>query len=85
MIGSSLPELVLSFMLLVSSGPQTISITLSLTKPATEKPSATVVSISVKNISSEPQSRREKRCFFRFFNSTHRRYEWLRSSTHKRG
>jgi hypothetical protein len=56
MIGSSLPKLFVSFMFLVSSGPPTISITLSFTKSATEKPSATVVSISVKNISSEPQS-----------------------------
>jgi hypothetical protein len=56
MIGSSLPKLFVSFMFLVSSGPPTISITPRFTKPATEKPSATVVSISVKNISSEPQS-----------------------------
>ncbi len=56
MIGRGLPKSVLSFMLLVSSGPQTVSISLSLTKPATDKPSAIVVIISVKNISSEPQS-----------------------------
>ncbi len=66
MIGGSLPRLLVSFTFLVSSEAPTISITLNFSKPATEKPSAAVVSISVKNISSEPQSVTKSNAFSDF-------------------
>jgi len=56
MISNSLSKSVVSLMLLVSTGPQAGSITLSLAKPATDKPSAIVVSISIQNDSPKPLS-----------------------------
>ena len=66
MIDSSLPKLILSFILLASPEQQGVSITLSLTNPTTDNPSATNVSISMRNTSSKPQSLSRSGAFLDF-------------------